>query len=193
MFQSTIQDILALADAAGRPTDLLEVLRARIQAFETFENAEIVAGAAGSIRRFVIAPGLEETAAAVLPILGGEKALRIDTVAGWKTHGLPPVAGRTSLLAVRLEAPGAPIAALVLGHSRAWSFAGAPLVRLRAIGDVALRLLLGPVTGGGAAAREDEARLAAEVARLRSHAATLESEIASLKEGAARRRSGRPQ
>lgn len=193
MFQSTIQDILALAESAGRPTDVLEVLGARIRAFETFENAEIVAGAAGSIRRFVIAPGLEDAAPALLTILGGEKAIRIDTVPGWKTHGLSPVPGRTSLLAVRLEAPGAPVAALVLGHSRAWSFAGAPLVRLRAIGDVALRLLLGPVTNVGAAAPGDEARLSAEVARLRTHMATLESEIAGLKGGAAKRRSGKPQ
>jgi|JI6StandDraft_1071083.scaffolds.fasta_scaffold249683_1 hypothetical protein len=193
MFQSTIQDILALAETAGRPTDVLETLGARIRAFETFENAEIVAGAAGSIRRFVIAPGLEEAAPALLAILGGEKAIRIDTVPGWKTRGLAPVAGRTSLLAVRLEAPGAPVAALVLGHSRAWSFAGAPLVRLRAIGDVALRLLLGPATAGVAAAHGDEARLLAEVARLRAHIATLEGEIAGLGGGAAKRRSGKPQ
>lgn len=193
MFQSTIQDILALTEAAGRPTDLLETLRARIQAFEKFENAEIVAGAGGAIRRFVIAPGLEEAGSAILAALGDDKAVRIDTVTGWKDRGVPLVAGRTSLLAVRLEAPGAPLAALVLGHSRAWSFAGAPLVRLRAIGDVALRLLLGPVATAAAPTREDETRLTTEVARLRTHVATLESEIASLREGAAKRRSGKSQ
>lgn len=177
MFQQTIQDVLGLAEAGPRPPDLLERLRATLAAFERFESGEILAETPGGLLRFVIAPGLTEAGAAVLDSLGDEPTLRIDTPA--------------SLLALRLEAPGTTRAAIVLGHKRAWSFAAAPLSRIRTLGNLALRLL--PRSTIEAAAPEDIKTLRAEVARLRAHAATLENEIVALRaDRGARRDSGKP-
>ncbi len=128
MFQQTIQDVLTLAEAGPRPEDLLERLRTTIGAFELFECGEIQAETPGGLLRFVIAPGLDEIGAGALDQLGEEPTLRIDTP--------------TSLLVLRLVAPQTTRAAIVLGHPRAWSFAAAPLSRIRTLGNLALRLLL---------------------------------------------------
>ena len=128
MFQQTIQDVLRVAEAGPRPLDLLERLRSTIASFEAFESGEILAETSDGLQRFIIAPGVTEAGASILDSLGDEPMFRIDTP--------------TSLLALRLEAPGATRAAIVLGHKRAWSFAAAPLSRIRTLGNLALRLLL---------------------------------------------------
>lgn len=193
MQQATHQDILALASAASRPEAVLAALGSRLRAIEPFDAAEIAARGAHGLRRFVVAPGLEDVADPALASLGAEPALRFDTKAHWAARGLPFADGRQSLLAVRLEAPGIDAAALLVSHSRAWSFAGAPLGRLRAVGETALRLILALESGGGAS---DDERLKAEVARLRARVASLESEIADLNAaalgGMPTRRSGKP-
>ncbi len=127
MFQQTIQDVLTVAEAGPRPEDLLERLRTTLVAFERFESGEILAETPAGLLRFVIAPGLTEAGATILDSLGDEPMFRIDTP--------------SSLLALRLEAPGTTRAAIVLGHKRAWSFAAAPLSRIRTLGNLALRLL----------------------------------------------------
>ncbi len=127
MFQQTIQDVLTVAEAGPRPEDLLQRLGETLAAFERFESGEILAETPDGLLRFIIAPGVTEAAAVILDSLGDEPTFRIDTP--------------TSLLALRLEAPGTTRAAIVLGHKRAWSFAGAPLSRIRTLGNLALRLL----------------------------------------------------
>ena len=178
MFQQTIQDVLSLAEAGPRPSDLLERLRVTLAAFERFESGEILAETPGGLLRFVIAPGLGEAGVKVLDSLGDESTYRIDTP--------------TSLLALRLDAPGTTRAAIVLGHARAWSFAAAPLSRIRTLGNLALRLL--PRSSIETAAPEDLKKLRAEVARLRAHTASLEDEIVALRADRAspRKDSGKP-
>jgi hypothetical protein len=190
MFQQTIQDALALADAGPRPEDLLECVRARIASFEPFEAAEIVARTENGVFRFVVAPGLGDVGPKALAALGTEPMLRIDTAAGLSERGLS-APGLSSLLVLRLESARAAAAVIVLGHGRAWSFAAAPLARVRTLGGLALRLLIW--NPAAAAAAPDTARLTAEVARLRAQGASLEKEIVALRaERAARKGSDKP-
>ena len=177
MFQQTIQDVLTLAEAGPRPLDLLERLRTTLVAFERFESGEILAETPGGLLRFVFAPGVSEAGAVILDSLGDEPTFRIDTP--------------TSLLALRLQVQGTTRAAIVLGHERAWSFAAAPLSRIRTLGNLAVRLLMrSPIE---APAPEEMKALRAEVARLRTHSASLENEIVALRaERVARKDSGKP-
>jgi hypothetical protein len=165
MFQQTIEDVLTLAEAGPRPQDVLERLRATLSALERFESGEILAETPGGILRFVIAPGLGQEGAAILDSLGDQATFRVDTPA--------------SLLALRLEAPGATRAAIVLVHSRPWSFPAAPLSRIRTLGNLAVRLV--PRSSAAPAAAGEVESLQAEVARLRAKTATLEDEIAALR------------
>jgi len=142
MFQQTIQDLLTVAEASPRPEDLLDRVRTTILAFERFECGEIVAQTERGLLHFVIAPGLEDIGTKLLPLLGEEKTLRLDTAAEFIERGLAPGRHLASLLLLRVEAPGANAALVALGHSRNWSFAASPLSRIRAIGSLALRLLL---------------------------------------------------
>ena len=175
MFQQTIQDALNLAEAGPGPEDVLERVTSTIRAFERFEGAEILAETPAGLRRFVAAPGLGDLGAKILDLLGDEATLRIDTQADMSSKGLVTTSGLASLLVLRLQAPGATRAAIVLGHTRAWSFAAAPLSRIRNVGGMALRLLLRPAVES--ASPEEVRNLRAEVARLRAHVATLENEI----------------
>ena len=177
MFQQTIQDVLALAEAAGRTDALLSSARSRLSDFELFQGAELVARTDAGPRRFVVSPGLGDAAVRALEKLDDEPTLRVDTAHDMKAFGLSEDPSLSSLLALRLSAPGVSDAAIVLGHSRAWSFAGTPLSRVRTIGQVALRLLL-PVAESHAS-EEELGRLRAEVSRLRVQVATLENEVAS--------------
>ena len=193
MHQATHQDIQALASSATRPETVLAILGQRLRDIEPFDAAEIVTRGPYGLRRFVVAAGLEDVAEPGLASLGAERFLRFDTPAHWAARSLAFVAGRQSLLAVRLDVPETTGAALLLSHSRAWSFAGAPVVRLRAIAEIALRLILAlesrttPTTAPG-----DDERLKAEVVRLRAHVASLEGEIVELRaSGAPKRRSGK--
>jgi hypothetical protein len=77
----------------------------------------------------------------------------------------------------------------VLGHRRAWSFAAAPLFRLRTLGNIALRLMV-PLTHESRSPTET-AVPDWELTRLRNRISSLESEIVSLKT-AGRSGSGRP-
>lgn len=191
MFQQTIQDLLAIAEAGPHPEGLLEGFRSRIVDVEPFESGEILAETGRGLLQFMVAPGLGEAGPRLLAVLGDEKTLRLDTAAETLERGVVTPAKAASLLVLRIEAPGAERAALVLGHSRAWSFAAAPLSRLRAVSGMALRLLL--TTSLGARSPE-EARLAAEVARLRVRLSTLDDELVILRaERAARQRSDKPQ
>ena len=142
MFQQTIQDLLAVAEAGPRPEDLLERVRTTILAFERFEAGEIVVQTERGLLHFVIAPGLSGIAPKLLPLLGDEKTLRLDTAADFTGRGLAPLPPLASLLLLRIEAPGATAALIALGHSRNWSFAASPLSRIRAIASLATRLLL---------------------------------------------------
>lgn len=196
MFQQIIQDVLAIAEAGPRAEDLLERLHARLIAFETFECGELVVRTESGVKHHVFAPGLGDLALPALAALEGmegEKTLRLDTAAEFRERGLTPPRGLTSLLVLRVEGPGCPSAAVVLGHSRAWSFAAAPLSRIRTLASLTLRLLLR--SGGPAAAIDpaEIARLRDEVARLRTHASSLEAEIVVLRaERAVTKRSGKP-
>lgn len=191
MFQQTIQDALTLAEAGPGPEDLLERVAGAIRAFETFDCAEIVAETPAGLRRFTAASGLGDVGAKAMDLLGDEPTLRIDTAADMTARGLitsPPLA---SLLVLRLQALGATRAAIVLGHSRAWSFAAAPLSRIRNVGSMALRLLLR--SSVPPPPPEEVRALQAEVARLRTHVVTLENEIVALRaERATRKDSGTP-
>ena len=139
---------------------------------------------------FVIAPGLTETAPKLLPVLGDQETLRMDTAAEVSERGLALSPRVSSLLLLRLEAPGAASAVIALGHSRDWSFAASPLSRIRAIASLALRLLL---RGSIPNKAPEEARLAAEVARLKELVSTRDNELVSLRaERAARKGSGKP-
>jgi hypothetical protein len=142
MFQQTIQDLLAIAEAGPHPEDLLDRVRSTLGAFERFECGEIAARTERGLVRFVIAPGLGELAPQLLSVLGDQPTLRIDTAAEMSERGLSPLPGLASLLLLRIDTPGAASAVLALGHSRNWSFAGSALSRIRAIGSLALRLLL---------------------------------------------------
>jgi len=142
MFQQTIQDLLTVAEASPGPEGLLERVRTTILAFERFEGGEIVAQTDRGLLHFVIAPGLGDIGSKLLPLLGDEKTLRLDTVADFTGRGLAPVPHLASLLLLRIDAPGAAPAVVALGHSRNWSFAASPLSRIRAIASLALRLLL---------------------------------------------------
>ncbi len=191
MFQETIQDVLAIADAGPRPEELLEALRARIAAFERFEGGEIVARTESGLVHFVIAPGLGTIGPKVLEAVGAELTLRIDTAADLKDRGLA-VAGLSSLLVLHIEAAGASAAALVLGHSRAWSFAAAPLARIRTLGSLTLRLLMRSAIPPGPG--PEAVKLNAENARLRNVISGLENEIVALRaERAAKKGSDTPQ
>ena len=142
MFQQTIQDLLTVAEASPGPEGLLERVRTTILAFERFEGGQIVAQTDRGLLHFVIAPGLGDIGPKLLPLLGDEKTLRLDTAADFTERGLAPVPHLASLLLLRIDAPGAAPAVVALGHSRNWSFAASPLSRIRAIASLALRLLL---------------------------------------------------
>ncbi len=191
MFQQTIQDLLAITEAGPRAEDLLERVRATIIAFERFESGELLAQTRHGLSRFVLARGLGEVSPKALAALADQPTLRVDTAADLQALGLTGGPGLASLLILRLEMSGVTSAAIVLGHTRPWSFAAAPLSRIRTIGSVALRLLAaGP---GPGPTSEEAASLRTEVIRLRTHVASLESEIAGLRAGRSRPRSGRPQ
>lgn len=204
MLQQMIQDVQALAEAAGRPEDLLAKLRERIASVERLDCGEILATTDLGLVRFELAPGLGEVSTAALKVLTDEPTLRFDTVAQMRDAGLIPPHGLNSILILRLEARGATSAALVLGHARAWSFPAAPLARIRTMGGVTLRLLLAqsspPLAAEAtlksspnpSASATDHASFATEVTRLRAHVATLEREIADLRDGKATRRSDKP-
>lgn len=188
MFQRTIQDLLTVAEAAPHPEDLLARVRAALLAFETFEGGEIVAETDRGLLHFPIAPGLGEIGPRLLPLLGDQPTLRLDTAADLGARGLPTNPRLASLLLLRLEAPGAYAAVLALGHSRNWSFAGSALSRIRAIGNLALRLLLRASLPGKS---PEETRLSAEVQRLKGMISTLDDELVALRaERAARKVSG---
>jgi hypothetical protein len=176
MFQQTIQDILAIAEASGRAQDVLECVCNRVAAFELFEGAELIAETESGPRFFVVTPGLGDASKKVLKALGAEPTLRVDTAADMKALGLSTDPALASLLVLRVALPGSKVGAIVLGHSRAWSFAGTPLFRVRTIGQVALRLLLRAPSS--AHENEELTALRTEVARLRTHVATLENEVA---------------
>jgi hypothetical protein len=190
MFEQTIQDVLAITEAEARAESLLERVRERILAFEPFECGELVAQTKAGLSRFVLAQGLGEAGAKALVVLGDEPTLRVDTTEALQAHGLWTGPAHASLLVLRLTAPGVSQAAIVLGHARAWSFAAAPLSRIRTIGGVALRLLL--LGSRFPAASEETVRLHLEVAGLRARLSSLESEIAGLRAERSRPRSDTP-
>jgi|CXWL01.1.fsa_nt_gi hypothetical protein len=196
MFQQIIQDVLAIAEAGPRAEDLLERLRARIIAFETFECGELVIRTEKGVQHHVFAPGLGDLGLPALTALEGmegERTLRLDTAAEFRERGLLPPRGLTSLLVLRVEGPGFLSAALVLGHSRAWSFAAAPLSRIRTLGGLTARLLLRTAEPAVIIDPVEVVRLRDEVARLRTHASSLEAEIVALRaERAATKRSDKP-
>ena len=196
MFQQIIQDVLAIAEAGPRAEDLLDRLRARVIAFETFECGELVVRTEKGVKHHVFAPGLGDLGLPALTAIEGmegEKTLRLDTAAEFRERGFLPPRGLTSLLVLRVEGPGFLSAALVLGHSRAWSFAAAPLSRIRTLASLALRLLQRAAEPAVVINPSEVASLKDEVARLRVHASSLESEIVSLRaERAATKRSDKP-
>jgi len=142
MFQQTIQDLLRVAEPFPHREALLERLRSLLPGIEPMECGEIVAETERGLIHFVIAEGLGTSGPKILAALGDEKTLRLDTATDLQERGIVTAAKVSSVLALRVEAPGAARAAMVLGHSRNWSFAAAPLSRLRAIASLALRLLL---------------------------------------------------
>jgi len=185
MFQQTIQDLLAVAEAAPYPEEMLDRVRTTLLAFERFECGEIVAATDRGLLHFTIAPGLGEIGPQLLTLLGDQDTLRLDTAAGLNERGLAANPRLNSLLLLRLEAPGAASGLIALGHSRNWSFAGSPLSRIRAVASLALRLLLRAALPGKS---PDETRLAAEVARLKALVSTLDDELVVLRaERAARK------
>jgi len=191
MFQQTIQDLLRVAEAFPHRETLLERLRSVLLEIEPFECGEILAETERGFLHFVAAPGLGDHGPKLLAALGEEKTLRLDTAEGLKERGLATSTPLASLLILRLEAPGATRAAVALGHSRNWSFAAAPLSRLRSVCGLALRLLL---PGSVAARTPEEARLGAEVTRLKTLVSTLDDELVALRaERVARLRSDKPQ
>jgi hypothetical protein len=185
MFQPTIQDVLALAEAGTRREAVLECVRVRLSSFECFEGAELLARTGAGLRRFTVTPGLGAVGPVALAALGEETTLRVDTAADLKSLGLPIEPGLTSVLILGIGFQGASAAAIVLGHSRAWSFAGAPLSRIRTIGQVALRLLLAGAGAGAGTVSDsgEDAALQADIIRLRAQISSLESEIAGLRAG----------
>ncbi len=190
MFQQTIQDLLSITAAGPRAEDLLERVCATILAFERFESGELLAHTEHGSSRFLLAPGLGEVGRKALAQLGGERTLRLDTAAQLQESGLNAGSGLASLLVLRLEAPSVTSAAIVLGHSRPWSFAAAPLSRVRTIASVALRLLVcgsAPTDNSG-----DDFELMAEITRLRTHVSTLKAEIMGLRADLARRGYDKP-
>lgn len=185
MFQQTIQDLLDVAEAAPHPEDLLARVRTTILACERFECGELVVQTDRGLLQFVIAPGLGDASAKLLPLLGDLKTVRLDTAADLAERGLAAIPRVASLLLLRIEAPGANAAVLALGHSRNWSFAAAPLSRIRAIGSLALRLLLRTSLPSKS---PEETRLAAEVHRLKGLVSNLDDALVVLRaERAARK------
>lgn len=189
MFKKTLQDVLAITEAEARAESLLERVRERILAFEPFESGEVLARTKAGLSRFVLAQGLGEAGAKALAALGDEPTLRVDTTEDLHARGLWTGPAHASLLVLRLKAPGVSEAAIVLGHARAWSFAAAPLSRIRTIGEVTLRLLL--LGSRFPSTSEETGRLHVEVAGLRARLSSLESEIAGLRAERSRPRSGR--
>lgn len=188
MFQETIHDLLALAGSGPRAEDTLDCLRSRISAFEAFEYGELVARSEQEYDRFVFAPGLSDIGERILAELGTEPTLRIDTADEIRSRGYEAGPNLSSLLVLRLEAPPFPDAALVLGHRRAWSFAAAPLLRLRSLGAAALRLLASLQKPGGPGRARSE-----EEERLRRRISDLEAEVIALRADRSRLRSDTPQ
>lgn len=180
MFQQTIQDLLAVAEAAPHPQALLERARATLLAFERFEGGEIVAQTDRGLLHFTLAPGLGEIGPKLPALLGDQQTQRMDTAAELTERGVAGPPRLASLLLLRLEAPGTTGALIALGHSRNWSFAGSPLSRIRAIGSLALRLLL---RASLPSKTPEETRLAAEVQRLKAQVSTLDDELVALRAG----------
>jgi len=189
MFHQTIHDILALTAAAARPEDILDCLRTRILGFEPFECGEIVAHSDRGPVRFAFGAESEDLTEAFLKELGHEPTRRLDTAAEIRERGLLARKDLSSLLILRLELETYDRAALVLGHSRAWSFAAAPLFRLRTLGNIALRLI---APAADPARTGEVAALEAEQVRLRARIVSLEKEILGLQGGKATPPSGRP-
>ena len=185
MFQQTIQDLLAVADAGPHPEAVLERMRSTILAFERFECGEIVAQTERGLLHFTIMPGLGDLGPKLLPLLGDQETLRMDTAAEWHERGLAPGPHLASLLLLRIEAPGTSSALIAMGHSRNWSFPASPLSRIRAVASLALRLLLRVSLPSKS---PEETRLAAEVQRLKGLVSTLDDELVVLRaERAARK------
>lgn len=185
MFQQTIQDALTLAEAGPGPEDFLERVASTLRALEKLECAEILAETPAGMRRFTAVPGLGDLGLKALDLLGDEPTFRIDTLGDMKARGLVTSSALASLLVLRLQAPGAIRAAIVLGHTRAWSFPAAPLSRIRNIGSMALRLLLR--SSVPPPSPEELKGLRTEIARLRALVATLENEIVALRADRVRR------
>lgn len=185
MVQQTIQDLLAVAEAAPYPEELLGRVRSTLLAFESFECGEIVAATDRGLVHFTIAPGLGDIGQELLPLLGDQATLRLDTAAELAGRGLAANPRLSSLLLLRIEAPAAASAVIVLGHSRNWSFAGSPLSRIRAIASLALRLLL---RASLPPKSPEEARLAAEVQRLKALVSTQDDELVVLRADRAARK-----
>ena len=184
MFQQTIQDVLALAEAGPREEDILACLCSVIRSTEPFDCGEIVSQTVSGLERFVLDPGLGDLGPAAMEALGDEPTLRIDTAAELKTRAPKSPSGIASILVLKLEARNVSRAVLVLGHRRSWSFAAAPLSRIRTAASVAVRLLLQPQS-----AAESAPGLITEVRRLRTKVATLEAEIAALRSQKLKQRS----
>lgn len=178
MFQQTIQDLLAVAEAGPYPEAVLERVRTTILAFERLECGEIVAQTERGLLHFEIAPGLADLGPGLLPLLGDQETLRMDTAAELHERGLAPGPHLSSLLLLRIEAPGASPALIALGHSRNWSFPASPLSRIRAIASLALRLLL---RASLPSKSPEETRLTAEVQRLKGMVSTLDDELVVLR------------
>ena len=199
MFQQTIQDVLAITEAGPRPDLVLARAYERIVAFEKVEGAELIVETEAGTRRFVLAEGLGDVGANAFAALGDEATLRFDNVAQMKERAISAPPGLKSVLILRLQSSSVKSAALVMGHSRAWSFAAAPLARLRTLGNVMLRLLApsdesSKMRPGALSvpARDEKSELMAEVARLRAHVASLEGEVAGLRADQSKKRSGKP-
>lgn len=174
-----------MAEAAPYPEELLGRVRSTLLAFESFEGGEIVAATDRGLIHFTIAPGLGDIGQKLLPLLGDQETLRLDTAPDLAGRGLAANPRLASLLLLRIEAPGAASAAIALGHSRNWSFAGSPLSRIRAIANLALRLLL---RASAPPKSPEETRLAAEVQHLKGLISTLDDELVALRaERAARK------
>ena len=188
MVQQTIQDLFAITEAGPRAEDILDRVRDRLERVERFDAGEIVVQSENGLFHFVLAPGLGETGRNALAVLGDQATLRFDTAASLQEGGLTSSPGINSVLMLRLAAPSVTSAAILLGHRRAWSFAGTPLTRIHAIASVALRLLT-PGSRPGET-RGEVTDLRTEVTRLRTHISSLEREIAGLRSDQARRFDG---
>ena len=180
MFQQTIQDILTVTAASHGREELLNHVRTTIGAFERFECGELLAQTDKGLLRFVFAQGLGDLGAKALAALGNEPTLRLDTATELVPLGTGALPGLASLLILAIEVPGATSAAILLGHTRAWSFAAAPLSRIRTIGAVALRLLL-VQTPEASVPQAETARLTAEIARLQAQVVALQAEVLRLR------------